>query len=294
MNRPDYETVKNPRKLFPSLAEMPRLFQFRWMEFQDRVIWITGASSGIGEALAYAFARQGATLILSARRESELRRVQAACPQPDRVHVAPLDLSQTEAVEALVAEWHQRLGHIDLLVNNGGISQRGLAHETEMHVNRRMMEVNFFGQIALSRALMPYFLQQQRGYFVVISSVTGKFGFMLRSAYAASKHALHGYFESLYLESRKQGIQVTMVNPGRIATAISLHALQADGSPQGSEDPSLAAGMPPGRCADLIVQAVRRGRYEITIGTFGERLMVWFKRLVPSIFHFIAAKVPAR
>jgi dehydrogenase/reductase SDR family member 7B len=264
------------------------------MEFQDRVVWITGASSGIGEALAYAFARQGAILILSARREAELQRVKAACSQPDRVHVAPLDLSQTEAVDTLVAQWYQRLGRIDLLVNNGGISQRGLAHQTEMPVNRRMMEVNFFGQIALSRALMPYFLQQQSGHFVVISSITGKFGFMLRSAYAASKHALHGYFESLYLESRDQGIQVTMINPGRIATAISLHALQADGSPQGREDPSLAAGMSPERCAEQILRAVKRGRYEITIGTLGERLMVWFKRLVPSLFHFIAAKVPAR
>lgn len=264
------------------------------MQFQDQVVWITGASSGIGEALAYEFARAGATLLLSARREAELARVRAACPAPERVHLAPLDLSQTDDIEALVATWQQRLGRIDYLVNNGGISQRALAHEATMAVNRRVMEVNFFGQIALTRAVLPYMLAQQRGHLVVISSITGKFGFPLRAAYAASKHALHGFFESLYLENRPQGIRVTLVNPGRINTDIPLHALTADGSPQGESDPSLAVGMSPTRCAQLIIRAVRRGRYEVTIGSLGQRIIVWLKRFWPTAFHVIAGRVPAR
>jgi short-subunit dehydrogenase len=206
--------------------------------------------------------------------------------------VAPLDLHHTEGIEDLVAHWQQRLGRIDVLVNNGGISQRALAHEANMAVNRQVMEVNFFGQIALTRALLPYMLAQGRGHLVVISSLTGKFGFPLRAAYAASKHALHGFFESLYLETRNQGIRVTMVNPGRIATAISLHALQADGRPQGSMDDTLAQGMSPARCADLILRAVHRNRYEVTIGSFGQRTMVWLKRVWPRAFHFIAARIP--
>jgi len=264
------------------------------MNFSQQVIWITGASSGIGEALAYACAHAGATLILSARRESELERVRKECPHPDRVHVVPLDLSKLEGIEDTVAEWHGRLGRIDMLINNGGISQRSLTQEGSLEVDRRIMEVNFFGQIILTKAVLPYMLAQKRGHFVVMSSLTGKFGFPLRSAYAASKHALHGFFESLYLESKGEGIQVTMVNPGRIKTQVSVNALTKDGTASGEMDPGQEAGLSATTCAARILRAVHQGRYEVTIGSLGERAMVMFKRYLPRLFHVIASRISAR
>lgn len=262
------------------------------MTLNDKVIWITGASSGIGEELAYAFAREGATLILSARREAELQRVRSNCPDPAKVHLAPLDLTAMDGVEALVQTWVDRLARINILINNGGISMRAKVIDADMEVHRRVMEVNYFGQVALTRAVLPHMVRQGFGQMVAISSLTGKFGFPLRSSYAASKHALHGFFETLHLENMDANVRVTMVNPGRIATNISLYALNPDGSPQGKMDPTLAAGMDPRICARQIVTAVKKRRYEITVGSFPQRLLVTIKRLSSSLFHAIAKRVP--
>jgi short-subunit dehydrogenase len=264
------------------------------MHFKGSVVWITGASSGIGEALAYAFAREGATLLLSARRVAELERVRSACGLPEgQVHLAPLDLADTSGVQALADHWAQRLGRIDLLINNGGISQRALAAETPLELDRRIMEINYFGQIALTKAVLPHMLRQGSGHLVAVSSISGKFGFPLRSAYAASKHAIHGFFETLLLELAGTGIAVTVVNPGRIRTDISLHALLPDGSPQGAMDPGLAKGMSAEACAAQIVKAIRRRRPEVNIGG-AELVMVYLKRFLPGLFRRLARRVSAR
>lgn len=267
---------------------------FKSSSLADKVVWITGASSGIGEEMAYLFAREGATLILSSRREAELERVKGQCPDPQKVHVAPLDLMDMDNCEALVAKWVQELGRIDILVNNGGISMRARVDEAEMEVHRKVMEVNFFGQVALTRAVLPYMLVQGFGQMVAISSLVGKFGFPLRSSYAASKHALHGFFETLHLENKARGVQVTIANPGRIATNISLNALNPDGTPQGTMDQTLAEGMDAKVCARQIVSAIKKRKYEITVGTFGQKFLVMVKRLSNGLFHFIASKVPAQ
>lgn len=263
--------------------------------FQDKVVWITGASSGIGEALAYQFAAQGARLILSARRPAELARVKAACgaDKADQIHIAPLDLSQMEDAAQMAERWAAELGSIDILVNNGGVSQRSLAVETPLEVDRRLMEVNYFGQVALTKAVLPYMLKQQSGHILAISSLTGKFGFPLRSAYAASKHALHGFFETVLLENHKQGIGVTVVNPGRIRTDISLHALGKDGQAQGVMDPGQANGLPADICAARILRAIQRNKPEVTIGR-SEVMMVYFKRYIPGLFRYIAKRVDPR
>ena len=168
------------------------------MFFKDKIVWITGASSGIGEALAKAFAMQGAKLVLSARRMEELERVMKECNlSNENCLILPLDLQNLENLETLTKTVIAKFSRIDVLINNGGISQRSLATETAIEIDRKIMEINFFGQVALTKSVLPILLNQKAGHIVVVSSISGKFGFWLRSTYSASKHALHGFFDSI-------------------------------------------------------------------------------------------------
>src|SRR4051812_8572191 len=190
--------------------------------YKDKVIWITGASSGIGEALALEFAKREARLILSARREDELKRVGALTGLPELdLLLLPFDLSDTSNASGLTAQIINKFGRIDILVNNGGYSQRGTAMETPVAIDRQLMEVNYFSYVNLSKAVLPYMKRQKNGQIVVISSIAGKFGFYLRSSYSAAKHALHGFFESLRLETEQFGIKILMVCPGKVKTNVS-------------------------------------------------------------------------
>jgi len=255
-----------------------------------QTIWITGASSGIGKALALEYAKAGAQIILSSRRVEELNDVAKQCEVlGGKCYVLPLDLGRMDQPEVLVKQAISFTGKVDILVNSGGISQRGLALETDMKIVRTLMEVNFFGQIALSKALLPEFIKAGGGRFVVISSLTGKFGYGLRSAYAAAKHALHGYFESLEIENYPQNIRVTMVLPGKINTNVSVNAMLSDGTTLGKLDEALANGMPADECARKIIKAVNRNKREVLIGR-KEVLMVYFKRFIPSLFFKLALK----
>lgn len=256
--------------------------------FSEQVVWITGASSGIGEAMAYEFATQGASLVLSARRVAELERVKESCPAGTSVMVLPLDLTEPETFAAAFESVVEQMGKVDILVNNAGFSQRGLTRETLLEVDRKVLEVDFFGQVALTKVVLPSMIERGAGHFVVMSSLTGKFGFPQRSAYAAAKHALQGFFETLYLEESRNGIGVTIANPGGIRTDISINAMAADGSAHGQLDPLQAEGMSPAECARKIVGAVKRGKFEITIGNFKEKMAVQLKRFVPGVFRRIA------
>lgn len=255
-----------------------------------QTIWITGASSGIGKALALEYAKAGSHIILSSRRVDELNLVASECGSiGGKCFVLPLDLGNMNNPEVLVKQAISFTGKVDILVNNGGVSQRGLALETDMALVRKIMEINFFGQIALSKALLPEFIKAGGGRFVVISSLTGKFGYGLRSSYAAAKHALHGYFESLEIENYSQNIRVTMVLPGKINTNVSVNAMLADGTSLGKLDDALAKGMPADECARKIIKAIQRNKREVLIGR-KEILMVYFKRFIPSIFFKLALK----
>ncbi len=254
------------------------------MSFDGRVAWITGASSGIGEALAYALSARGARLVLSARRERELLRVQAECADPEAHLVLPLDLAETAAFEPAVARVLERFGGVDVLLHNAGVSQRALARDTRLEVDRRIMEINYFGPVALTKAVLPSMLERGAGHLVVVTSLVGKIGTPLRSAYAASKHALHGFFDSLRAELWREGIRVTLVCPGFIRTELPLHALTGDGSPQGTMDRAQLEGYPAGRCAADILRAVERGRDEALVGG-RERLAVHLKRFLPGLFN---------
>ncbi|MBN2298370.1 MAG: SDR family oxidoreductase [Deltaproteobacteria bacterium] len=256
------------------------------MDYTGKVVWITGASSGIGEALAYEFSRKGAQLVLSARNESRLAEVRNACLNPEGHLVIPLDLNHADSYRHACAEVLSRLGKVDILVNNSGVSQRSLAAETGMDVDRAIMETNFFGTIGITKAILPSMIERKTGHFVVITSVAGKLGTPLRSTYSASKHALHGFFDSLRAETWKQGIRVTMVCPGFIRTNISINALTGNGTPQGTMDNAQACGMPAFICAEKIVRAVEKNKAEVYIGG-KEVLGIYIKRFLPGLFNII-------
>lgn len=262
---------------------------------QNKVIWLTGASSGIGEAVAYELAAKGAKLILSARRTEELQRVKTNCPPPSQanIHILPMDLSKPDTLAKATQDAIQCFGHIDILINNGGISQRSLIQETTLDVDRRIMEVNYFGAIALTKNLLPHFISRKAGHFATLSSVTGKFGTQYRSGYAASKHALHGFFDALRSEHWKDNIGVTMVCPGFINTPITLSALKGDGTTLNQIDKGQAKGKPVDWCAARIVRALEKKQEEVYIGG-KEVLMVYIKRFFPTLFSRLIRNVAVR
>ena len=259
-------------------------------KFADQVVWITGASSGIGEALAYAFAKEGARLVLSARRVAELERVKNSCNRREGdILVLPLDLNDYENLPEKVDKVMASFGKIDVLINNGGISQRALIKDTEISVFKRLMDVNYLGTVALTKAVLPIFVQQQKGHFAVITSLMGKFASPLRSGYCGAKHALHGFFDALRLEHEDDQIDVTLVCPGFISTNISMSALQSDGSAQQSMDQSTAGGMSADRCAEKILSAIAKKKFEVNIGG-KETLAIYVKRFFPKLLHKIVKK----
>lgn len=259
--------------------------------YKDKVVWITGASSGIGEAMAYAFHEQGARLILSARRNGELERVRNSC-KGDRsdIHLLPLDLADTASHEEIVQQAVALFGHIDLLINNGGISQRGLAHETRLNVVRQVMEVNFFGTISLTKLLLPHMIDRKAGHIVVMSSVIGKFGTRLRSTYAASKHALHGWFDCLRQEVSVHNVDVTLVCPGYVKTNVTYNALLADGTLLKKIGRGQMQGMSADKFTRKLIPKLARRRREIYIGG-PEVAAVYIKRLFPNLLDRLLKRV---
>jgi dehydrogenase/reductase SDR family member 7B len=252
--------------------------------FKDKVIWITGASSGIGEALALAVAKQGARLILSARREDELKRVALATQLPELdLMILAFDLNNTSNASGLAAQVINKFGRIDILINNGGMSQRSEALETKEDIERQLMEVNYFSAVNLSKAVLPYMKRQKSGQLVVISSIAGKFGFYLRSSYSAAKHALHGYFESLRLETETSGIKILLVCPGKVKTDVSLNAITSSGAAHNAMDKSHEQAMSAEDCAMQIIAGIKANKEEVFIGG-KELLLVKIKRFFPALF----------
>ncbi len=249
---------------------------------------MTGASSGIGLALVQQLDGYGAKVILSSRNREKLEEVKQTLKGSEHM-VLPLDLEDTSNVKELAAQVHSKYGRIDCLINNGGMSQRAEAHETPLEIDRKMMEVNYFGNIALTKAVLPYMIGQKSGHILVVSSIAGKFGFFLRSAYSAAKHALHGFYESLALEQERNNIHVTIACPGKINTNISLNALNAEGKAHGEMDHNQATGMSAEQCAIEMLLAVQREQREVLIGN-KEIKAVTIKRFFPKLFWKIIRK----
>jgi short-subunit dehydrogenase len=264
----------------------------------NKVIWLTGASSGIGEAVAYALAAKGAKLILSARRKEELERVKGNClpkSQAD-IRLLPLDLSEPSTLLLSVEAAIQFFGGVDVLINNAGISQRSLAKETSLEVDRRIMEVDYFGAIALTKYLLPHFLKRKSGHFVTVSSVMGKIGTPYRSGYAAAKHALHGFYDSLRAELWKENkhIYVTLICPGWIRTNITFHALTGSGEKLNQMDPRTDKGLRPDAFAKKMIRAIEKKKDEVYIGGSKELFAVQLSRFLPGLFSRIIRKAKVR
>lgn len=256
-----------------------------------KVVWITGASSGIGEALAYELAREGAFLVLSARNTETLEMVKNKClTTTSKCWVHPFDLSNINQLNNIVTSVIEQTGGIDLLINNAGRSQRSFARETPLEIDRSIMELNFFSVVALTKLVLPYMLKNRSGHIVVISSISGKFGFPMRTAYTASKHAVQGFFESLRAELYNDNINVTIVSPGRIKTNISINALMQNGLPYNKMDDGQANGMSAEECAYEIVKAIKRDKKEILVGK-KEIIMVYIRHFIPVLFHKIVTRI---
>jgi short-subunit dehydrogenase len=255
------------------------------MRFKDQVVWITGASSGIGEGLAHAFAREGARLVLSARRADRLARVKAACTGAADVLIQPFDMideaGRAHAVEAVLA----RFGHVDVMVHNAGLSQRSLAKDTTLAVDRAIMEVDYFAVVALTKLLLPSMMARRRGHFVVTSSVAGKMGVPLRSAYCAAKHALHGFFDTLMVECAPFNITASLVVVAGVQTEVSLHALTGDGTPHGLMDDTQSRGMSVAECARIVVDGVAKKTHEINALVPPTGLYIWLRRIWPAMLY---------
>lgn len=255
------------------------------MTFCNKTVWIIGASSGIGKSLAINMAKYSVNLILSSRREEELAKVQEEClKESKQCTIIPLDLEKNEDYSKQVEEVVKISNSIDYLFLVGGISQRSLAYETPLNIDRRLMEINYFGNISLAKAVLPIMMSKKSGHIIVVSSVVGKFGFPLRSAYSASKHALHGYFETVRAEQKMNNINVTIAIPGRVRTSISYNALLKDGSKHGEMDAGQENGISPDSCAKQIIRAVNKNKKEVLIGG-KEIYMVWIRNFIPFLFY---------
>lgn len=250
-------------------------------QIKDQVVWITGASSGIGEALAVSASQRGARLVLSARRAEELERVRARCADPKQVAVLPCDLMQVEQISAYAEQAKAAFGPINVLVNNAGLSQRSLLKDTELPVYRRLMELDYFAPVALTQAVLPDMLAAKAGHVVAISSVVGKMGVPLRTGYSAAKHALHGFYEAARAELHGNGLRFTIACPGFVQTEVSRNALNGQGGAHGELDEAIAKGITPQRCAEQVWRAVERDRDEVVIGK--EAYAVLLKRFAPGL-----------
>lgn len=253
--------------------------------FTNQVVWISGASAGIGESLAREFARRGAKLVLSARRMEELQRVALESGLPsDNILIIPMDMENYQGFPDLVKEVIDKFGRIDYLFNNAGVSSRALAIDTPVEIDKKMMDINYLGHVALTKAVLPHMIKAKKGHIVVTSSVVGKFGTPLRSAYAASKHALHGFFDTLREELWDFNVKVTILCPGYIRTDVSLNALTSNGEKFNKMSKFQAGGMDPATLANKIIKAVLKNKREASFGG-SEIIGIYLHKFFPRLLY---------
>jgi short-subunit dehydrogenase len=263
------------------------------MKKDEKVVWITGASSGIGAALAKIYADKGTKLILSSRRVPDLEKVKSECPISENVKILPIDLNDFDKAAVEVQKAFDFFGTIDVLINNAGVSQRSLIADTQFDVFKKLIEIDYLGTVALSRALLPFFIKQGGGHYVVVSSVMGKYGSPFRSGYAAAKHALHGFFDVMRMEHQKDNIYVTMICPGFVRTPIAMNSLRGDGSVLGVDDLATRKGMKVEDFAQKMFRSVEQKKWEVSFGG-KERLGVYLKRLSNKLLHRIVIRSKVR
>ena len=261
------------------------------MIFTNKTVWITGASSGIGKAVALELSKENTNLILSDRNETGLAEVAEACEKNNcTTLIVPMDLGNEKSVELAARQVLDKKLKIDCLYQFAGISQRSLVSETPMFVDRKIFEINFFGAIALTKAVLPEMIKNGGGQLAVTSSLVGKFGFPLRSSYSATKHALHGFFESLRAENKQNNIQVSIFIPGRVKTNISVNAITKDGSKHGKMDAGQDTGITPEKAAKIIIRGLRKNKKEILVGG-KELIMVHIRRFLPRLYYYLSSRI---
>lgn len=251
-----------------------------------KVVWITGASAGIGKATALQLAQKGAKLVLSARRKETLEEVKSQIGNSTEVMVLPLDMTEPETFDPAYQKIVDHFQRVDILFNNAGISQRGLVVDTEQEVYDRLMQVNFMSYVKLTKLVLPDMLERKGGHFVVTSSLSGKLGTPERSGYCASKHALHGFYDCLRSEIHHSNIPVSIICPGYIKTDISKNALSVSGDKHGKMDQNQEKGLTAEYCAQRIIGAIENNKSEIYIGK-KEVLGVYLKRFFPKLLERI-------
>lgn len=255
-------------------------------------IWITGASSGIGEACAYRYAAQGASLVLTSSSAQRLEKVAEKCRTAGATNVVvlPYDFNNNDGISGLVQKAWEATGGIDIAMLNAGISQRTTVEDTSMEMVRKIMEVNYFAPVAIAKEILPKMVARGGGHIAATTSIAGRFGFPLRCGYSSSKFALYGFFETLAAEYHKAGIKVTLVCPGRVSTNISMYALDKGGKPHGELDPGQKNGMPADIAARIITKAIAKGKREVLVGR-KELLMVYIKRFFPGLCARLSRKI---
>lgn len=251
-------------------------------DIKNKIVWITGASDGIGKELAIQMAKEGAKIILTARNEEKLTEVKNSLAGEEH-WVFPMDLMKTNEIPQAVNEILSLTGKVDILINNAGISQRSLAEETSLEVDRKIMELDHFAVVTLTKSLLPQFIKQKSGHIVTISSVAGKFGVPMRTAYSAAKHAVIGFMDALRGEIHKYNINVLVVTPGSVKTNISVNALEGDGKKHNKVDPLIENGMPVEECAKRIIKGIKKNKPELLIAQGKTKLGVYLRRFWPNL-----------
>lgn len=258
--------------------------------FKNKTIWITGASDGIGKALAIQLAEQGAQLILTARRVEKLSALKETLNGSGHL-VVPMDLLEVSKIPHIVKDVMSKVGNIDVLINNAGLSQRSLVKDTLLDVDRKLMELNYFAVVALTKAVLPSMRVAKNGLLVTISSVAGKVGTPMRSGYCGAKHAVIGFMDAVRAEVAKDNVAVMVVTPGSIATNISINALEGDGNTHNVVDPMIAKGIPVETCAKTIVNAMQKGTKELLLGSPKEKLAVYLRRFYPNLLFKLMTRL---
>ena len=265
----------------------------RKMDKSTPVVWITGASSGIGAELAKQYSKRNINLILSARRAAVLLEVKESCMGRSKIEILPFDINDFDSTPNQVEKALSFFGRVDVLINNAGISQRSLILDSKFEVFKKIIEIDYLGIVALSSAILPHFISQQSGHYVVVSSVMGKFGSPYRSGYCGAKHALHGFFDVMRMEHQKDNVYVTMVCPGFVATPIALNSIQGDGTALGKDDEATRKGLDVVYFVRKMIHAIDQKKWEVYIGG-KEKLGVFLKRLSNKLVHNVVIRSRVR
>ncbi len=257
----------------------------------DMVVWITGASSGIGAALSAEWARRGAKIILSGRDEARLAEV--ADRLDTETLILPFDVRDDAALADATSKAIAWTGNVDVFVANAGVSQRSRAVKTDMQVYRDIIDIDLTAQIAATQALLPHMSERGSGKLVFISSIAGKVGVPMRTAYCAAKFGLIGYADALRAEMSVSGVDVHVIAPGSVATNVSRNALSADGTKRGKSDEVIDNGIPPEEAAKTMVDAIEAGEREIIVARGMEEAMGETRKTPDQVFDQVAAMVAA-